>query len=312
MHQDHAIPAALPYNAHPMNGSPWESGNVPGESELAYGRVGEGANPILALHGITAQHHAFNAVARHLAHPDGMVALDLRGRGDSEKPPPGNYGMNAHVEDVIRTLDHLDIERGLICGHSMGAFVALKLALLHPDRVSALVLLDGGWPRPEDEPDEAAAAAINEGLERAFRRLDMVFETPEAYLNFWFPNQNLTYDDLPPDLADYYRYDLQEVEGGYQPKASIDAAREDSDSVSSEAPTLEEMKGISCPVALVRAAEGFFPGTAPLISDETRDAMSGVLDLGSETVVPGTTHYTMLFEPFAAETADFISSAQRS
>ena len=291
-----------------MNGSPWKSGNVPGEVGLAYGRVGEGANPILALHGITAQYRAFNAVARHLAHPDGMVALDLRGRGDSEKPPPGAYGLYAHAQDVIRTLDHLGVERGVLCGHSMGAFVALKVALLHPDRVSSLILLDGGWPRPEEQPDEAATAAINQGLERAFRRLDMVFETPEDYLNFWFPNQNLTYDDLPPDLADYYRYDLQKVEGGYQPKASIDAAREDSDSVSSGAPTHDEMKNVSCPVALVRAAEGFFPGTAPLISDETRDAMSTVLDLRSESVVPNTTHYTMMFEPFAAEVASFIGS----
>ncbi len=290
------------------NGSPWKSGSVPGEVELAYGRVGEGANPILALHGITAQHRAFNAVSRHLAHPDGMVALDLRGRGDSEKPPPGNYGLDAHVGDVVRTLDHLGMERGVICGHSMGAFVALRVALLHPDRVSALVLLDGGWPRPEEEPDEADAAAIREGLERAFRRLDMVFETPEDYLNFWFPNQNLTFDDLPPDLADYYRYDLQEVEGGFQPKAAIDAAREDSDSVSSRAPTLDEMKEISCPVALVRAAEGFFPGTAPLISDETRDAMSGALALRSETIVPSTTHYTMMFEPFAATISGFLDS----
>ncbi|QIN78586.1 alpha/beta fold hydrolase [Rubrobacter marinus] len=290
------------------NGSFWKSGRVPGEVELAYGRVGEGANPILALHGITAQHRAYNAVARRLAHPDGMVALDLRGRGDSEKPPPGNYGLDAHVGDVVRALDHLGVERGILCGHSMGAFVALRVALLHPDRVSALALLDGGWPRPEEEPDEADAAAIQEGLERAFRRLDMVFETPEDYLNFWFPNQNLTYDDLPPDLADYYRYDLQGVEGGYQPKASIDAAREDSDSVSSGAPTLEEMKNITHPVSLVRAAEGFFPGTAPLISDETRDAMLGALNIRSETVVPGTTHYTMMFEPSATTTAGFLDS----
>lgn len=289
-----------------MNESLWKSGSVPGEVRLAYGRVGEGADPILALHGITAQHRTFNAVARHLGHPDGMVALDLRGRGDSEKPPPGGYGLDAHVEDLIRTLDHLGIERGVISGHSMGAFVASKVALTHPDRVSALILIDGGWPRPEEEPNEADAAAMNEGLERAFRRLSMVFETPEDYLDFWFPNQNLTLDDLPPDLADYYRYDLREVDGGYQPKASIDAAREDSTSTASGAPTLDEMKGVSCPVALVRAAEGFFPGTPPLVSDETRDAMAGVLDLRSEIHVPGSTHYTICFQPYASRWAGLL------
>jgi hypothetical protein len=145
------------------------------------------------------------------------------------------------------------------------------------------------------EEQKQEAAAIEEGLARAFRRLDMIFESPEAYLNFWFPDRNLTPDDLPPDLADYYLYDLEEVEGGYRPKASRAAAEEDSSSVSSEAPTLEELRGVRCPVALARASEGFFPGADPLISDDIRDAMAQVLDLRSETRVEGATHYTMLW-----------------
>ena len=280
-----------------MERSLWKMGVVPGEVRLAFGRVGEEPNPVLALHGITAQHRSFNAVARHLESSVGIVGLDLRGRGDSGKPPEGSYGLEAHARDVVRTLDHLGAERGVICGHSMGAFVALKTALLHPERVSALVLLDGGWPRPEQEPDEAEAAALREGLDRAFARLKMVFETPEDYLSFWFPDQNLTYDELPPDLADYYRYDLEKVEGGYRPKALSEAAYEDTGSASSESPTLGEMRGVACPVALARAAEGFFPGSAPLISDETRDAMAGALDLREELFLDGATHYTILFPP---------------
>src|ERR671920_1941787 len=105
--------------------------------------------------------------------------------------------------DVARVLDHLDADRGVIVGHSMGAFVALMTALSYPDRVRALVLLDGGWPRVESSPkvmteeEKQEAAALEEGLARAFQRLDMTFESPEAYLDFWFPNQNLTMDDLP-------------------------------------------------------------------------------------------------------------------
>jgi pimeloyl-ACP methyl ester carboxylesterase len=255
------------------------------------------------MHGITAQHRAFNSVARHLRHPDGMVALDLRGRGNSEKPPSG-YGLDAHAQDAIRTLDHLGIQRGTLVGHSMGAFVAVRAALLYPGRVRAFVLLDGGWPQPEEpsEPDEE----VQEGLERAYNRLDMVFETPEDYLDFWFPGQNLTLEDLPSDLADYYLYDLERVDGGFTPKASREAVDEDANSVFSESPTAAVLKGIGCPAALVRAAEGFFPGSKPLIPDAARNAMAEALDLRLERLLPGANHYTMLFYEFGQQVADTI------
>jgi pimeloyl-ACP methyl ester carboxylesterase len=278
----------------------WIAERVPGEVELATWRAGGGPDPVLCLHGITAQHRAFNALARDLEGSRPLVGVDLRGRGDSAKPESG-YGLEAHARDVIRVLDHLGLRRAVIAGHSMGGFVALKVALAYPERVRALVLLDGGWPRvevpPEDtsEEQEQRAAAIDEGLRRAFRRLDMTFESPDDYLNFWFPDRGLTMRDLPPDLADYYLYDLERVDGGYRPKASRAAAEEDSSSVSSTSPTAEEMLDVECPVALVRASEGFFPGGDPVISDETRDAMAGVLDLRSETLLEGATHYTMLW-----------------
>jgi pimeloyl-ACP methyl ester carboxylesterase len=289
-----------------MEQTSWKTGSVPGDVRLAFGRVGEGPEPLLALHGITAQHRAFNTTARYLGHPDGMVALDLRGRGDSEKPSSGSYGLDRHADDAIRALDYLGVERGVLVGHSMGAFVALHTALAYPDRIKALVLLDGGWPRPEEEPDDEEAAAIEEGLERAFRRLDMVFESPKDYLDFWFPGQNLSLEDLPSDLADYYLYDLEKVDGGYNPKASREAAEEDAESVSSESPTAAALQGIGCPVVLVRAAEGFFPGSRPLISDEARNAMAKALDLRLEILLPGANHYSMLFGEFGKQIASAI------
>jgi lipase len=294
-----------------MGSNVWTAERVPGEVELAIWRSGSGEDPAICLHGITAQHRTFNAAARYLASSRSLVGVDLRGRGDSEKPESG-YGLEAHARDVIRVLDHLGLEDAVIVGHSMGGFVALQTAVSFPSRVRALVLLDSGWPRVEAAPEEMSeeqkqeAGAIEEGLERAFRRLDMTFESPEDYLNFWFPNQNLRLDDLPPDLADYYLYDLAQVEGGYSPKASRAAAEEDSSSVSSDAPTLEELRGVGCPVALVRASEGFFPGADPLVSDDIRDAMAGALDLRLDTVVDGANHYTMLWPEYTRVWADKV------
>jgi lipase len=286
-----------------MKESVWKSERVPGEVELAISHAGEDSDPLVCLHGITAQHRAFNAAARHLGPSHGLVGVDLRGRGDSDKPDSG-YGLEAHASDVARVLDHLGLASAVLVGHSMGAFVALKTALMFPDRVRALVLLDGGWPRLESSPEEMTAEekqeaeALEEGLARAFRRLDMTFESPEAYLDFWFPDRGLTLDDLPPDLADYYLYDLGQVEDGYRPKASRAAAEEDSPSVSSTSPTAEEMRGVGCPVALVRASQGFFPGSEPLISDEVSEAMAGPLDIRTEVLLEGANHYTMLWPEF--------------
>jgi pimeloyl-ACP methyl ester carboxylesterase len=295
-----------------MRGIPWKSERVPGEVEISIGRAGEGPDPVVCLHGITAQHRAFTPAARRVGPGRGLVGVDLRGRGDSDKPDSG-YGLEAHAGDVVRVLDHLGLEEATIAGHSMGAFVGLKTALAYPDRVRALVLLDGGWPRTESssqeemtEEQQREAEAIREGLARAFSRLDMVFETPEAYLDFWFPEQNLTMADLPPDLADYYLYDLQEVEGGYNPKCSTDAARQDSPDVTQTSPTADEMRAVGCPVALVRVSEGFFPGSRPLIPDATRDVMAEALDLRSEMVLPGANHYTMLWPEYTPKWADIL------
>ncbi len=299
-----------------MQSTFWTPERVPGEVELAVWRAGAGA-PLVCIHGITAQHRAFNALARHLGEEYELVGVDLRGRGDSDKPGSG-YGLEAHAEDITRVLDHLGLERAALVGHSMGAFVALQAALSHPGRVKALVLLDGGWPRPETPPEalteeqEREAEETRKGLERAYRRLEMVFETPDDYLDFWFPDRGLTLDDLPPDLADYYRYDLGEVEGGYQPKASLAAAQEDAPGVTERAPTAGELRGVRAPVALARPTAGFFPDAPPLISAEARLMMSEVLDFRSDTVLEGATHYTMMFDPHAAAVArairDFLES----
>ena len=295
-----------------MEGSPWRGERVPGEVGISIGRAGDGPDPVVCLHGITAQHRAFTSAARRVGPDRGLVGVDLRGRGDSDKPPSG-YGLEAHAGDVVRVLDHLGLEDATLAGHSMGAFVALKAALLYPDRVRALVLLDGGWPRAEVPPQEEMteeqereAEAIREGLARAFSRLEMVFETPDDYLGFWFPEQDLTMADLPPDLADYYLYDLQEVEGGYNPKCLSGAARQDSPDVTETSPTADEMRDVGCPVALVRASEGFFPGSRPLVPDAARDVMAGVLDLRSEMVLPGANHYTMLWLEYAPKWAGIL------
>ena len=102
----------------------------------------------LALHGMTGTHMVFRTLARELGALPGPVRLpapDLRGRGTSAQLPPP-YGMDAHVDDLVAVLDHAGVDRAIVIGHSMGCNVAARLAADHPERCSAVLLLDSGVP----------------------------------------------------------------------------------------------------------------------------------------------------------------------
>src|SRR5688500_20380049 len=112
-----------------MEESLWKQESVPGEVELAIHRAGSGPDPVVCLHGITAQHRAFNAVARYLETSRGLVVVDLRRRGDSDKPESG-YSLEAHAADVVSVLDQLGLQSAVLAGHSISCFVELKPALV--------------------------------------------------------------------------------------------------------------------------------------------------------------------------------------
>ena len=99
-------------------------GRVSGDGiELAFGYwPGRGA-PLVALHGLTASYVSFTGIAECLAGRRPLFALDLRGRGDSDKPA-GPYGMAQHASDVAAAMRAMGLGASVIVGHSMGAFVA--------------------------------------------------------------------------------------------------------------------------------------------------------------------------------------------
>ena len=104
------------------------------------------APPMVLLHGISANAHYFdNLIRAGLPEIRGALAMDLRGRGLSDKPPTG-YSMAEHAADVIALLDHHGIERTVICGHSYGGLLTVYLASEYPDRVTRPIVLDISGP----------------------------------------------------------------------------------------------------------------------------------------------------------------------
>ena len=112
------------------------------------GGIGGGEGPaVLLLHGYPQTHVMWHRVAPELARGHAVVAPDLRGYGDSDKPRPvpGDHAMyckRTTANDVVAVMDALGHERWHVVGHDRGARVGHRMALDHPQRVASFVSLD--------------------------------------------------------------------------------------------------------------------------------------------------------------------------
>ena len=116
--------------------------------KLHFVRKGEG-KPVILLHGWPGFWYDWRAVIPQLSKETDVIAPDLRGFGDSDKPvgdPVLLYSPEVHAEDLISLMDSLGISKAVFAAHDIGATIAQTLAKLYPDRVESLVLLNPPYP----------------------------------------------------------------------------------------------------------------------------------------------------------------------
>jgi haloacetate dehalogenase len=108
--------------------------------------IGGAGPPLLLLHGAPQSHASWFACAPELARHYTIVAADLRGYGDSSKPPDGenhaSYSKRAMALDEVEVMQHFGFERFRVVGHDRGGRVTHRLALDHPERVERAAVLD--------------------------------------------------------------------------------------------------------------------------------------------------------------------------
>ncbi|MYC07353.1 MAG: alpha/beta hydrolase [Chloroflexi bacterium] len=107
--------------------------------------------PILALHGLASSAHWYDIIAPLLRDRYRIVAPDQRGHGQTTQASNG-YGWHSVASDAVGLLDLLGIEKAIVFGHSWGGNVAVATAAHYPDRVAALVMIDGGFFSPQMIP----------------------------------------------------------------------------------------------------------------------------------------------------------------
>ena len=115
-----------------------------GDLRMAYLDWGGNGPPVVALHGLASSAHWYRRVAAYLSHRYRVVAPDQRGHGRTTQAPSG-YDWRTLASDVAGLMDHLGLERAAVLGHSWGGHVATNFAARFPDRVSRLVMIDGGF-----------------------------------------------------------------------------------------------------------------------------------------------------------------------
>ena len=261
---------------------------------------------VLALHGITANGLAWQALADELVRRHGagsirVLAPDLRGRAAS-RAVPGPYGIAVHATDTLAIASAFGGHPVLV-GHSMGAFVAASAAASEPDRYRGLVLVDGGlgFPAPGGrDVDEALSAVIGP----AMTRLSLVFDSPDDHLAFWRRHPAIGPLLAGPGglwLRRYLDHDLVEASDGWRSSCILDAVRADGRDVLADPETLSAAhRAVEAGVdaELLWAGRGLLDEPQGLY-DEARLASLGLPAAMRTTAVPGSNHYSVILEASA-------------
>ena len=248
---------------------------------------GEG-QPILCVHGLTANCRCWDVMASSLTPENKIIAIDLRGRGLSDKPSAG-YSLQHHIKDILCVLDDLKQERIVLMGHSLGAFISLAFAANFPERTEKIVLMDGGAQLTQDQWDKVTLA-----IKPSLDRLGQVFHSFEAYV----ANMKLA-PFLQPwsrALEDYFRYESEAVEGGVRSRINPAHILEESQNIRQEEPAQYYSK-VTCPVLILRATDGIFSNDDIVLPESAVDRMVSDIPEALRVDIQGTNHFSILLQP---------------
>ena len=236
------------------------------ERGVIFARVGGSGPPLLLLHGYPQTHMMWHATAMSLAERFSVVATDLAGYGASFRPAPaldhGPHAKRPLAADQVQAMAALGFDRFAVAGHDRGGRVAYRMALDHPERVSAVAVFD--------------VVPTGEVWARADARLALVYwhwaflaqpsplperliaGDPDAFFDLHVRALGLgrAPDRYPPELMAAYRRLLDDpgtVEAiceDYRAGATIDREHDDAD---------RGERRIECPLLALWSAHGALP-----------------------------------------------------
>lgn len=232
--------------------------------------------PVICLHGAMGMAHVWDGFASALASERRVIALDLRGHGDSAPVSPPQYRLRDYRADVEALLARLEIRRYALVGHSMGGLVALQLAGAHPKAVRRLAVVDIE-ARPPAEQIEHLRAVGARG-HRVLADYESTLRAARAFL----PGAD---EELVGWMVPYL---FRRVSGGHVPKWDPEAL------AGLERWNAEPwLARVRCPSLLVRGAR------TTVMREEVARAMADQMDHCDLITIPDAGHQVMLEQPDA-------------
>jgi len=269
----------------------WVMKRVSGDGVRIQLAVKEGrGKPVLCVHGVTANCRCWDVVAAGLAPAHTVMAMDLRGRGLSDKPA-GGYSLQQHVRDIACLLDDLGLEKVVLMGHSRGAYISINFAAQHSARVDKIILMDGGGQLETAQWDK-----INLAIKPSLDRLGKVVPSFEAYVESL--KQTPVLQPWSQAIEDYFRYESETVEGGVRSRIHPEHIFEEIQNDHQLTPS-ESYPRLKCPVLILRATDGILTPDDLVLPEAAVERMLSEIPDVRRVDLQGTNHYSILFQPNA-------------
>jgi len=256
-----------------------------------------GVTTLILTHGLTANRFSFHSLIRAgLADDLRVVLVDLRGRGDSDKPASG-YHMADHAADILGLMDALDLETVVMGGHSFGGLLSLYMGAYHADRLTQLVVIDAGL--------EATRPEVLPKIKPSLERLGRILPSADAYISAI--RQSPYYADgfWTDDLEAYYRADLEDAPDGVRARIHPENIQEAVEKII-ETDWHAIITRLTLPTLLIHAPAPLGPpGSSPILTEAGAQEMRDLLRDCTYVPVAGH-HITMVFGPNAPQVVQAI------
>jgi pimeloyl-ACP methyl ester carboxylesterase len=263
-----------------------------------------GKPTVLLIHGLTGTSRWWSPVIARLPEEVGVIAPDLRGRGQSWETP-GPYDLSSMAADLSHCLNHFEIPTATIAGYSMGAWMATVYGTTRHRRVKALVLVDGGV-RVEVGAHSDQDAVINMMFGSSMNRLEMTFDSEDAYLQHWRNHPALA-GRWTAQLDRVFDYDIEPGwRGGYQVRANRKAVAAGATDILFDEQTIKAVNELVMPTRLLIVDHGMLDERGGFVSDaNAADAASRNPNLSVEKL-RDLNHFTVLLGAGANQVASAI------